>query len=126
MATPSREYGFVYGVAARADSGYETADELVKVDNRSGGATVWSEPGSYVGEPIFVPSPEARQEDEGVVLSVVLDATRATSMLLVLDARSMTELARARAPHVIPHGIHGAFSRRRERGRDSAATAHAR
>jgi carotenoid cleavage dioxygenase-like enzyme len=42
-------------------------------------------------------------------LSVVLDAARRESCLLVLDARSMTELARARAPHVIPHGVHGVF-----------------
>jgi len=27
----------------------------------------------------------------------------------VLDAGSWQELARAEAPHLIPHGIHGAF-----------------
>ncbi len=104
-----REYRFVYGVATRAGSGYDTAEELVKIDNSNGESLVWCEPGAYVGEPVFVPAPHAREEDDGIVLSVVLDAARGSSLLLVLDARTMTELARARAPHVIPHGLHGAF-----------------
>jgi beta,beta-carotene 9',10'-dioxygenase len=93
----------------RASPRYDSADRLVKIDNQSGEATVWSEPAAFVGEPVFVPSPDLSGEDDGVVLSVVLDAVRGESCLLVLDARSMTELARARAPHVIPHGIHGVF-----------------
>ena len=104
-----RPYRFVYGITNRPGNSYETADTLVKVDNENGEAVSWSETASYVGEPIFVASPNNRREDDGVVLSVVLDAARGCSYLLVLDARSMTELARARAPHVIPHGIHGAF-----------------
>ncbi len=55
--------------------------------------------------------PGARDEDDGVLLSVVLDAERETSHLLVLDARDLTELARAEAPHHIPYGFHGQFSR---------------
>jgi len=61
------------------------------------------------GEPIFVPSPEAKAEDDGVVLSVVLDGKRTKSMLLVLNARDMTELARAEMEIPFPLGFHGAF-----------------
>jgi carotenoid cleavage dioxygenase-like enzyme len=104
-----RPYRYVYGFASGPDTGYDTADRLVKIDNESGEAAVWREESCYAGEPIFVAAPNARDEDDGVVLSVVLDAVRGESYLVVLDARSMTELARARAPHVIPHGIHGAF-----------------
>lgn len=50
------------------------------------------------GEPVFVPSPEHRGEDDGVCLSVVLDAARGTSFLLVLDAADFGELARAEVP----------------------------
>ena len=60
----------------------------------------------YPGEPIFVASPEAR-EDYGAILSVVLDAAAGSSFLLVLDATSFEEVARARAPHHIPFGFHG-------------------
>ena len=51
--------------------------------------------------------PGGRREDDGVLLSVVLDAGRRTSFLLVLDARDMSELGRAAVPHHIPFGFHG-------------------
>ena len=55
--------------------------------------------------------PGADAEDAGVVLSVVLDANAERSFLLVLDAGSFEELARAEAPHHIPFGFHGQFFR---------------
>ena len=73
--------------------------------------TAWSAPGCHPGEPIFVREPEAEDEDAGVVLSVVLDAAAGRSSLVVLDARSFEELARAEAPHHIPFGFHGQFLR---------------
>jgi beta,beta-carotene 9',10'-dioxygenase len=102
-------YRFVYGIAVGPQSGYETADRLVKVDNESGEAVVWNEDGCYPGEPIFVAEPGGAGEDSGALLSVVLDGARGRSFLLALDAASFEELGRAYAPHVIPHGIHGAF-----------------
>ncbi len=50
-------------------------------------------------------------EDGGVILSVVLDAATRRSFLLVLDAGSFEELARAEAPHHIPFGFHGEYLR---------------
>jgi beta,beta-carotene 9',10'-dioxygenase len=44
-----------------------------------------------------------------VVLSVVLDADAGRSFLLVLDAGTFQELARAEAPHHVPFGFHGQF-----------------
>ena len=46
-----------------------------------------------------------------MILSVVLDANAGRSFLLVLDAGSFEELARAEAPHHIPFGFHGQFFR---------------
>ena len=59
------------------------------------------------GRGVFVRAPDARREDDGVALSVVLDARRRTSFLLVLDARSFTERARAEVPQPVPFGFHG-------------------
>ncbi len=57
-----------------------------------------------------MPLPEDdRGEDDGVLLSVVLDGRTASSYLLVLDAATMTELGRARVPHHIPFGFHGQY-----------------
>ena len=104
-----RPYRYVYGISHSEDNAYDVADELVKLDSSTGEARTWSEPGAYPGEPVFVPAPDAREEDDGVALSIVLDAVEERSYLLVLDAGSWEELARAEAPHLIPHGIHGAF-----------------
>jgi carotenoid cleavage dioxygenase-like enzyme len=61
---------------------------------------------------VFVPAPGAAAEDDGVVLSVVLEAAENRSCLLALDAATFTELGRAEVPHAIPFGFHGRFSRR--------------
>ena len=76
-----------------------------------GTVLAWEEPAAWAGEPVFVPRPRRRAEaeDDGVVLSVVLDAEAGRSFLLVLDARSFEEVARAQAPHHIPFGFHGQF-----------------
>jgi len=62
---------------------------------------------------VFIAAPDSSTEDEGVVLSVVLDANAGRSALLVLDAHSFNELARAEVPHAIPYGFHGQFTRAR-------------
>jgi carotenoid cleavage dioxygenase-like enzyme len=69
----------------------------------------WHEPGVFPGEPVFVRSPEGRAEDDGVLLSVTLDPARSTSFLLVLDARDLSELARAHVSQHIPWHFHGHF-----------------
>jgi carotenoid cleavage dioxygenase-like enzyme len=100
-------YRYVYGAGQRDDGDF--LDQIVKVDIERGQATVWSEPDTYPGEPVFVPEPNARDEDAGVLLSVVLDAGAGSSFLLVLDAGELNELARARVPHRIPFGFHGQY-----------------
>lgn len=108
-----RPYRYVYGAGAHRDGSGEPGDfldQLVKVDVDSGEARTWWEPGTYPGEPVFVPSSRpGRAEDDGVLLSVVLDGRSANSYLLVLDAATMGEMGRARAPHHIPFGFHGQY-----------------
>jgi beta,beta-carotene 9',10'-dioxygenase len=101
----ARDYRYAY--FAGFDGGW--LDRLVKVDLASGARSEWSAPGCYPGEPVFVRAPGAEAEDGGVVLSVVLDVAAGRSFLLVLDAGSFEELARAEAPHHIPFGFHGQY-----------------
>jgi carotenoid cleavage dioxygenase-like enzyme len=106
-----RPYRFVYG-ASQVMPG-QFFDSLVKLDlerwDDHQEVKSWRQEGCYPGEPIFVAAPGAAQEDEGVILSVVLDANRAASFLLVLDAATFTELARAEVPHHIPFSFHGNY-----------------
>jgi beta,beta-carotene 9',10'-dioxygenase len=100
-----RPYRYVYGVGNAVPGNF--IDNLVKLDLEGGAASSWQEEGCYPGEPVFVAAPGAGNEDDGVILSVVLDARKAASCLLILDAATFRELARADAPHHIPFGVHG-------------------
>jgi beta,beta-carotene 9',10'-dioxygenase len=106
-----RPYRYVWGV--REDSS-GWLDTIVRADLDDGMATTWAADGCYPGEPVFVPALGATEEDEGVLLSVVFDSRKGSSFLLVLDAASLDELARAEAPHHIPFGFHGQFTTRGE------------
>ena len=101
-----RPYRYTWGVGS--DGGW--LDRIVKADVVEGRSTTWAEPGCFPGEPVFVAAPEGTEEDEGVLLSIVLDGEKGNSFLLVLDAGSMDELARAEVPHHIPFGFHGQFA----------------
>lgn len=107
-ARNERPYRFVWGNAA-GDSGW--FERIVKVDTHDGSRLTFGEEGCYPGEPVFVARPGAEREDDGVLLSVVLDARAQRSMLLVLDAADLSELARAQVPHHVPFSFHGQFAR---------------
>jgi carotenoid cleavage dioxygenase-like enzyme len=98
----------VYGIGALEGS-QQVSNQLVKIDVEHGEASEWREEGCYPGEPVFVAAPDARTEDQGVALSVVLDARAQRSFLLVLDAATWSELGRAKVPHHVPFGFHGDF-----------------
>ncbi|HEX2359816.1 MAG TPA: carotenoid oxygenase family protein, partial [Solirubrobacterales bacterium] len=102
-----RPYRYAWGVGFGA-SGW--LDKIVKADLDRRTSSVWSEPGRYPGEPVFVAAPDATDEDAGVLLSVVFDGEAGSSFLLVLDASDLREIARAEAPHHIPFGFHGQFA----------------
>jgi len=69
----------------------------------------WAHDGCYADHPFFIAKPHAKQEDEGVILSVGLDCNNKKSFLLMLDAQNFKELCRIYLPHHIPFGINGIF-----------------
>ncbi|MDS0280950.1 carotenoid oxygenase family protein [Haloarcula onubensis] len=101
-----RQYDHVYVAEADGESALPT--RLARVTVPDGEAVTWREPGTFPGEPIFVRAPDGA-DAEGVVLSVVLDGENDGSSLIVLDAATMTERARAPLPHRLPYGFHGQF-----------------
>ena len=101
----TRKHRFVYGVRLGGESSF--IDGLSKFDVETQSASYWFERGQSPGEPIFVGRPGATEEDDGVLLSVVLDGLRGKSYLLVLDARSLSEIARADVFGAIGFGFHG-------------------
>src|SRR5262245_1733458 len=102
-------YRYLWGTGTKVEGDF--LDCIVKIDLDTGQVMTWYVAGLYPGEPVFVPSPKAQTENEGVLLSVVLDVGKDSSFLLVLNAATLEELARAEAPHAIPFHFHGNYFR---------------
>jgi carotenoid cleavage dioxygenase-like enzyme len=102
-----RRYRFAWGAGQRIAGNF--LDSIVKIDVGDGTVRSWWSEGCYPGEPVFVPVPGRATEGDGILLSVVLDVRRSVSSLLVLDAQSLSEIARAECPHAIPFGLHGSY-----------------
>ena len=104
---PSR---YIYG---RSDCGESTfLDGLIKLDTQTCIAKHWNAHAQSPGEPIFVPDPQGTTEDDGALLSVVLDGNTGTSYLLVLDAKTLVEIGRANINTPFPFGFHGTHAPR--------------
>jgi len=67
--------------------------------------------GRMPGEPVFVRAADGAGEDEGWVLSVVYDAARDASDLVILDATSFSgpPVATVHLPARVPFGFHGSW-----------------
>uniref|UniRef100_A0A3Q3E0F0 Beta-carotene oxygenase 2b n=1 Tax=Hippocampus comes TaxID=109280 RepID=A0A3Q3E0F0_HIPCM len=103
----TRPYRYFYGCGFR----HLVGDTLIKMDIQGKHMKVWEQPGLYPSEPVFVPSPDATEEDDGVILSVVITPNKDKStFLLALDAKTFEELGRAEVPVNIPYGFHGTFN----------------
>ncbi|XP_055798909.1 carotenoid-cleaving dioxygenase, mitochondrial-like isoform X3 [Salvelinus fontinalis] len=103
----TRPYRYFYGCGFR----HLVGDSLLKIDLEGKKVKVWYQKGLFPSEPVFVPSPDAVEEDDGVILSVVVTPTEDKStFLLVLDAKTWEELGRAEVPVNIPYGFHGTFN----------------
>lgn len=111
--------------------------QIVKLNVQTKETWVWQEEDCYPSEPLFVPTPGATEEDDGrthtdththsqtfkqhaltslclavagVLLSIVVKpGAERPGFLLLLDARNLTELARAEVNTIIPVTLHGMY-----------------
>lgn len=104
------ENRYVWSIVHR---GYSTfLDGISKYDLKTKEVLYWdNDQGHTPGEAIFVLNPEGVDEDDGVLLSVVLDGFKETSYLVCLDAKTMKELGRAECDWAVGIGTHGAHIR---------------
>jgi carotenoid cleavage dioxygenase-like enzyme len=105
----SGAYRYVYGVGVHKDHPQSFYNQLVKLDIQAQTSLTWYQEGCYPGEAVFIGKPGRASEDDGVVVSVILDEASGNSFLLVLDASDLKELARAEVPHPILFGYHGSY-----------------
>ena len=62
---------------------------------------------AVAGEAVFAPDPDGKAEDDGWLCNFVTDRTTMATDFVVLDARSLEEVARAHLPQRVPYGFHG-------------------
>ncbi|KAL6614534.1 hypothetical protein ACP70R_036804 [Stipagrostis hirtigluma subsp. patula] len=101
-----REYRYAYGCGARRPCNFPNT--IAKIDLVEKTAKSWHEEGAVPSEPFFVARPGATDEDDGVVMSIV-SAVDGDGYVLVLDATTFQEIARARFPYGLPYGFHGCW-----------------
>jgi carotenoid cleavage dioxygenase-like enzyme len=103
------EYRFTYGVSLHPQQRKGFYNSLVKIDVKTGNSFYWHQQDCYPGEPFFQPSPYSKNDEDGILISIVLNAAENKSFLLFLDATTMNEIARATLPEPVVYGFHGDF-----------------
>jgi torulene dioxygenase len=103
----TRPHRYTYGCTDRLKSSFH--DGIAKFDNKTQTSIFWEEEGHTPGEAIFIADPEGTAEDDGVLLTVVLNGYVEKSYLLVLRAQDLTELGRAEMAGPMAFGFHGAY-----------------
>uniref|UniRef100_A0A8C6R394 Beta-carotene oxygenase 1 n=1 Tax=Nannospalax galili TaxID=1026970 RepID=A0A8C6R394_NANGA len=84
--------------------------QIIKYDILTKSSLKWCEECCWPAEPLFVPAPDAKDEDDGVILSAIISTDpQKLPFLLILDARSFTELARASVDVEMHLDLHGLF-----------------
>lgn len=101
-------YQYAYGLSNHGDN-KAIENAFIKIDMKNLTQLKWHQENNYPQEGLFIANPNSRTEDDGVILTVVLDTEKADSFLLILNAKDLSELARAYVGQIIPFGFHGTF-----------------
>jgi carotenoid cleavage dioxygenase len=103
-------YGYIAALAdgEKDEAGFTIGGALLKHDLSKGSSEIRTLPGG-AGEALFVPETASSGEDQGFVMSLIYDADRQASDLLVLHAQDFTgdPVAVVHLPVRVPYGFHG-------------------
>jgi all-trans-8'-apo-beta-carotenal 15,15'-oxygenase len=110
-----RKHRYTYFLCNPADRTRGLQQHLAKIDVETGAVTRHDfGPDGYPGEPCFVPAPDGGDEDDGVVLVLVFDASARRTDMIGIDARDVAgkPLFVGRLRHHVPFCLHGTFTPR--------------
>lgn len=104
-----RKYRYFFTGAVKSKTQNGPLQALLKVDLQTEKSYCYSfAPKGFVGEPIFVPKPNAQSEDDGWVLMLVYDSAYHRSDLVIFEGLDITNpIAKLHLKHHIPYGLHG-------------------
>merc|ERR1712168_12553 len=101
---------YVWGIALKGDEEHLSVNWLSKKNMcEPEKDRMWYKENHYPTEPVFIPAPDGKEEDEGVILSSIMDGEKGLSYLGVFDASTMELLSTSYLPFHIPTTLHGMF-----------------
>jgi all-trans-8'-apo-beta-carotenal 15,15'-oxygenase len=110
----TRRHKFLYTVASHDPSSthYGFPGSWCKMDATNGKilATYICEPYESVGEPCIIPKIGGVDDDDAYLISFINNGRDLTTDVVLLDAKTLTEVSRAALPSFIPNGgLHGRY-----------------
>ena len=109
-AYQGKPYCFLYGAAGHLGNLTIANHAIVKKDVcEKGRDLAYINTDQHMSEPVFVPRPNSKGEDDGILLTAVLDVTTRKTYLYILDAKTMKISNKAEIPTNIPYNFHGSF-----------------
>uniref|UniRef100_A0AAQ5ZC31 Beta-carotene oxygenase 1 n=1 Tax=Amphiprion ocellaris TaxID=80972 RepID=A0AAQ5ZC31_AMPOC len=102
-----KRHRFVYGNCVEESA---VAKQVAKFDTETKNMVYWSEENCLPSEAVFIPRPNGESEDDGVVLVAVVNRNPGqSSFMLILDAKTFKEVARANVNGELHKDVHGVF-----------------
>ena len=108
-----KPYRYAYSTTSKP--GWFLFTGFVKHDLETGESwTVTLPDGRYASEAPFVPRINARDEDDGYLVSFIIDETTQTSECVLIDCKRFAEgpVVRIALPHKLSSGTHAAWAAR--------------
>lgn len=105
-----QKYRYVYSTVAKP--GWFLFQGYVKHDLETGETIeINLEPGRYASESPFVPRIDAKDEDDGYLVSFIIDENEGTSECILIDCKKFEEgpVCRIALPHKISSGTHSTW-----------------
>uniref|UniRef100_A0A4W6C3X6 Beta-carotene oxygenase 1, like n=1 Tax=Lates calcarifer TaxID=8187 RepID=A0A4W6C3X6_LATCA len=103
----AKKYRYFYGSRVKWSP---HSNKIAKIDIVTREHIEWQQENCYPSEPVFVASPGAVEEDDGVILSSIISPDPNISpFMLVLNAKNFEEIARASIPASVHMDLHGHF-----------------
>uniref|UniRef100_UPI0037E9981F beta,beta-carotene 15,15'-dioxygenase n=1 Tax=Semicossyphus pulcher TaxID=241346 RepID=UPI0037E9981F len=102
-----KKHRFVYGNIVEESA---LSKQVGKLDMETKEKLKWSEDNCWPSEPVFIPRPNGESEDDGVVLAAVINGNPGqSSFIVLLDGRTLKEVARAYVNSELHKDMHGFF-----------------
>ncbi|CAE7774219.1 unnamed protein product [Symbiodinium microadriaticum] len=109
----SKVHRYIYCTRAALDDKAGPLQGLTKVDVQdTTKQDMWlPEPHEFLGEAVFCPDAEAKAEDDGYLVGILLNGRDLSCEVVVFDARCIQKgpVCRLPLPSFIPHALHGCF-----------------